>query len=290
MKIIYVFVAFLSMQIQAKEPQHNLSVCGIFKNESKYLTEWIEYHCLVGVDHFYLYNNSSSDTFNSSLKKYLDQGIVTLIDWPDHLKDGKAESHPISWVLSSQTPAYENAIEVYGNETKWLIFLDVNEFIVPVEEGSLEKILTKHQDCSGLTITSLCFNAAIGNTFPIAELVSENVIKTGFPPISYKEVYKAIVKPEDCYMFTWPPYKCELREGKKSVEMDEAVICINRYINRNKSCIYSLKHRVRGEMLMSKSDKQELLDLGYEFEDQERPILKFIPKLKKKMGLTCLDF
>lgn len=31
-----------------------LSVCAIFKNEGPILKEWIEYHLLVGVDHFFL--------------------------------------------------------------------------------------------------------------------------------------------------------------------------------------------------------------------------------------------
>ena len=38
-----------------------VSICAIFKNESMYMKEWIEYHRIIGVDHFYLYNNFSSD-------------------------------------------------------------------------------------------------------------------------------------------------------------------------------------------------------------------------------------
>ena len=40
--------------------KHQLSICAIFKNEAKFLKEWIEYHRLVGVDHFYLYDETGA--------------------------------------------------------------------------------------------------------------------------------------------------------------------------------------------------------------------------------------
>jgi len=50
-------------RIAPPEPAHFLSICTIFKNEARYLREWIEFHRLVGVDHFYLYENRSEDDF-----------------------------------------------------------------------------------------------------------------------------------------------------------------------------------------------------------------------------------
>ena len=41
--------------------KYKVSICAIFKNEAKYLREWIEFHKIVGVEHFYLYNNFSTD-------------------------------------------------------------------------------------------------------------------------------------------------------------------------------------------------------------------------------------
>ena len=39
------------------ERKYNVAICAIFKNEEPYIKEWIEFHKIVGVDHFYLYNN-----------------------------------------------------------------------------------------------------------------------------------------------------------------------------------------------------------------------------------------
>ena len=50
----------LSMQGKAikKQKKYTVAVCAIFKNEGIFLKEWLEYHLLIGVEHFYLYNKS----------------------------------------------------------------------------------------------------------------------------------------------------------------------------------------------------------------------------------------
>lgn len=53
---------------------YSLSVCSIFKNEAPYLREWIEYHLIVGIEHFYLYNNNSEDNFEEVLRPYIEKG------------------------------------------------------------------------------------------------------------------------------------------------------------------------------------------------------------------------
>lgn len=47
--------------LQKKAEKCNLSICAIMKDEGPYLVEWLEFHKLVGVEKFYLYDNSSND-------------------------------------------------------------------------------------------------------------------------------------------------------------------------------------------------------------------------------------
>src|SRR5437016_521510 len=83
---IFLFLSSAILSLHASEAKkYNLSICTIFKNEAPYLKEWIEYHKLVGVDHFYLYNNLSLDAFRRILAPYIKDELVTLIQWPDHL-------------------------------------------------------------------------------------------------------------------------------------------------------------------------------------------------------------
>ena len=39
--------------------RYNVTICAIFKNEAPYLREWIEFNRVVGIEHFYLFNNNS---------------------------------------------------------------------------------------------------------------------------------------------------------------------------------------------------------------------------------------
>ena len=109
-----------------KEKKYKVSICAIFKNEASYLKEWIEFNHLVGIDHFYLYNNNSEDDFESVLKPYIESDLVTLIEWPHNQK---------------QMECYMNCIEKYSSETKWLGFIDIDEFVVPKSTNNVYDFL-----------------------------------------------------------------------------------------------------------------------------------------------------
>ena len=108
--------------------KYHVSICQIFKDEAPYLREWIEYHMLIGVDHFYFYDNNSADGYESVLQPYLDRGIATLIKWP--------KEH-------AQTEAYEDCIRQFKKESDWIGFIDVDEFIVPVGVRSFPRFLNR---------------------------------------------------------------------------------------------------------------------------------------------------
>lgn len=102
--------------------KYNIAICGIFKNEGVFLKEWIEFHMMIGIEHFYLYNNNSEDNYYAILKPYIDKGLVTFVEWPyDH----------------AQMKAYKHFYETYRKETQWVTFLDIDEFICPRYKTSL---------------------------------------------------------------------------------------------------------------------------------------------------------
>ena len=111
--------------VLSQPKKYNLSICAIFKNEGRYIKEWIEYHRLVGVDHFYLYSNNTSDRSLNVLKPYIKKGLITLVNWPGLFSD-VSEEETYKWALSTQIAAYENAIHYKAlNETKWLTIVDI---------------------------------------------------------------------------------------------------------------------------------------------------------------------
>src|SRR5690348_7730635 len=156
------FLCFASLfaRIENKRPKeknttsstrYQLSVCALFKNEAKYLKEWIEYHLLAGVDHFYLYNLDSTDDYIKVLRPYIEKKQVTLVFWHDFIGE-QDEENLFIWALGTQIPAYENAARFRAiKETKWLVFLDVDEFLVSPQSHNLSSILEKYNDYPGVS-------------------------------------------------------------------------------------------------------------------------------------------
>ena len=112
--------------------KYSVSVCAIFKNEAPFLAEWIEYHRLIGFDHFYLYDNGSTDSPENVLKPYIEDGFVTLTDW----KGGQM-----------QLAAYRHFMETWKDETCWVAFIDLDEFICPIKCRDIKSFLEPFRKC-----------------------------------------------------------------------------------------------------------------------------------------------
>ena len=265
--------------------KYEISICAIFKNEKKYLKEWIEYHLLIGIDHFYLYNNNSSDFPLNTLASYIKKGIVTVISWPDELHSSEKDN-PM-WALSTQISAYENAIQVRARgETEWLILMDINEFLVANENCSLKDMLKKHSGSSGIALHQDCFDASNCSmaqqklVIEANELISsEKLVCTG--------VEKIIFKPLLCEYFTWPPYKYIFKNNQLPIKLSKQQLRINRYLHRFKTELYFGENKQKlciDNRSLTETDLHELLESNYKIEDQEGAIASYVPKMKKIMG------
>lgn len=273
-----------------KPKRFNLAVCAIFKNEALYLKEWIEYHRFVGVDHFYLYNNGSTDRFLSVLRPYVKDGVVTLIHWPDHLLNNSEET-TFMWSLGTQISAYENAVKIESlNEAEWLVFLDVDEFLVVPKDKNLNSLLERYKKYPGVKINSNSFDASSALSVPGRKLLIETVELTKPTPCHpQKKVAKLIFKPEEYKGFTWPPYQCYFKNDQKPMELRKSELCINRYENRFKGHLFHGKAKDKihvDNRMLTEEESAELLEMGYEIEDQERAIYRFVPDMLKKMGYS----
>ncbi len=108
--------------------KYTVSLCAIFRDEGAYLKEWLEYHLIIGVDHFYLYNNFSQDNYKEILAPYIETGKVTLIDWP---------------IPQGQMAAYADCTEKFGAETNWIGFIDLDEYVVPNHDDNIKEFLAR---------------------------------------------------------------------------------------------------------------------------------------------------
>lgn len=123
-----VFIHYLFSN-RNKHYKYEVSLCLIFKNEAAYLKEWLEYHSLIGVDHFYLYNNFSEDDYTEVLRPYIDKGIVTLTEWP---------------IKYAQVAAYEDCYHKFKGETHWLGYIDADEFVNLRKYNDIKTFLSRY--------------------------------------------------------------------------------------------------------------------------------------------------
>jgi Domain of unknown function. len=100
--------------------KYQISIVLMIKNEAQYLEEWIEYHKAIGISHFYIYDNESTDELKNVLYKYILDGTVQYIYYPG---------------IGKQREIYTNAVRKKRLESKYLAFIDTDEFIVPLSSN-----------------------------------------------------------------------------------------------------------------------------------------------------------
>lgn len=110
----------------------------IAKDESPYICEWIAHHMSLGIDKFFIADNSSTDGTKQILANLNREGLINLIHFP-----GKSDRPP-------QLMAYDEILR-NSQEVDWIGFIDTDEFICPTSGIELRQ-----------TITELSKNSAIG--------------------------------------------------------------------------------------------------------------------------------
>ena len=146
-KVMSPFYKFLYWWTAPKieQKKYMVSVCAIFRDEGAYIKEWLEYHLLIGVEHFYLYNNFSKDNYREILAPYIENGQVTLIDWP---------------IPQGQMAAFANCVEKFGSETNWIGFIDLDEYVVPNHDDNIKDFLAKFMNRPLVLIYWLYFTSS----------------------------------------------------------------------------------------------------------------------------------
>ncbi|MEA2026264.1 MAG: glycosyltransferase family 92 protein, partial [Chloroflexota bacterium] len=128
-------------------------VC-IVKDEADYLEEWLAYHVALGVDHFVIYDNGSTDGSAALLERYVNHGLVTRIDWP---------------LGGGQLSAYNHSLRMFGATSRWLAYYDVDEFLVPLLDDDIPSFLARFEDAAVVRVSRVEFGFS-GHRSPPAGL------------------------------------------------------------------------------------------------------------------------
>ena len=122
--------AWAARPAPAPTHRHALAICSIVCEEGRYLPEFVEFHRIVGVEHFYIYDNGSTDSTAEVLAPYVDGGLVTYIEFP----------HPVA-----QVAAYNHCARTFGPGSDWIAFMDADEFFFAPGGGDLREALREFE-------------------------------------------------------------------------------------------------------------------------------------------------
>lgn len=169
----FVLRALLRDVMAKRNARYELAVVAIFREEAPFLDEWLTFHSYVGVNHFYLYNNFSTDGFRAVLAPWLARGLVTLHEWP---------------VKVGQLSAYRHSVRRYASQTQWMAFIDLDEFLFSPRTVDLRPILREYRDLPGLLVYSPFFGSAGHSRRPSGRVVEAFTRRAPLLRISAKTI------------------------------------------------------------------------------------------------------
>jgi Glycosyltransferase family 92 len=131
------------------------TLATMVKNQRRFIREWVEFHRMMGAEHFIFYDNDSTDGSIEVVQHYIDEGIVDWIPWPPKtptppyhattqmedwqerwFQDALATCLYNDWTIHKQGPcqlaAFLDAIRRTNHGvSRWLGIWDIDEFIFP---------------------------------------------------------------------------------------------------------------------------------------------------------------
>jgi hypothetical protein len=138
------------------------------------------------VERFFLYDNNSADEHREVLAPYVEEGSVVVHDWP----------FPF---LSSGAPlailrAFDHCLSRHGDDSRWIAFLDVDEFLFSPTLRPVSELLVDYEACPGVGVCRLDFGTSGHLTRPDGLVIENYVQRRAYPPDAEAPL-KSIVDP-----------------------------------------------------------------------------------------------
>jgi hypothetical protein len=169
-----------------------LAICAIFKWEWPWLAEWIVYHRLVGVEHFFLCSNEEPDDARRSadiLRPFIAAGLVTAHGL---LRPGAQLLH------------YANALKAARGRFRWLAAIDLDELLYPVQAQKVSEVLRDYEQHPALAVNWRCFGSSGHITRPSSQL--SGFVRRSPDEWEINRHVKTVVDPSRATMFPDPHF------------------------------------------------------------------------------------
>ena len=158
-------------------PRVYLAVCSCLGFDVAYLHEWIEFHRLVGVERFFLYNNGEREAQRKLLTPYVEEGLVVLHDWPG---------------VGVQIAALQDCLESHRDDARWIAFIDTDEFLFSPDKEPVPEVLVEYESWPGLGVNQFLFGTSGHVTKPEGLVIESYLHREDF---EWMRFIKSIVDP-----------------------------------------------------------------------------------------------
>lgn len=162
-------------------PEVNLTLGAIVRDKEDYIQEWLAFHKVVGFGRFVIALHQCSDRTEEKINQLPFRQDIHI----HHVTNGER---------LAQMGAYQWILDHYGKSTRWLAFLDSDEFLYGVKENNLNFLLEHFDDFGGLIAHWKWFGANNHVVKPKG-LIIENYTRRANDDYPYARGIKTIFKP-----------------------------------------------------------------------------------------------
>lgn len=106
-------------------------IVAILRDERKFVDEWLAYHRLLGIDHFYLYVDEPGNALARHVAPH--RHYTTVVPW--------YRRHKRLPGRNKQVKAYTHSLPEIRSRFDWACFLDLDEFIVLRQHADIKAYL-----------------------------------------------------------------------------------------------------------------------------------------------------
>lgn len=144
----------------AAADRDGMAIVLIVRNEARHIAEWARFHHMAGVTHFLVYDNGSTDGTITVIRSALPAEALTVIPW------AQRRFRTITGrEIHNQVLAYAHALLNFGSAYRWMAFIDVDEFLVPVTARSIPEAMQGLDGAAHVSLPWQMFGRG-GNTTP----------------------------------------------------------------------------------------------------------------------------
>lgn len=211
-----------------------LSTVSVFKNENEYFHEWLEYHLMMGVDHFFLYDQDGGLEAMELLRPYERAGVVTRQPWT-HFDGTKYDRPTHFWQRDKSHVAYAHCAKNHAGKTQWIQKLDIDEYLVTNDQSSNLQDWIKTLDSSRIKGYRV-FRYNFGNNGLLKKpsgLITESYLKREAEFSDYKDAGNTDFLSDNRYHYNSHRWAYKLKSGRLLMNPEEVNIHINHYYTKS---------------------------------------------------------